>query len=118
MRIGAGSGAGFDVSTHQIKSTKPQMLTASVQLDDQEDVDVDEMIRLLRRSIEILEEQRHEADPRFLKNAKQKMKGVLKWARNIEQHNSRRTLPKTNAQGSREGTAAVDIIGYRYQERL
>ena len=76
------------------------------------------MIRLLRRSAEILEEQRNEADPRFMENARRKMRGVLQWARNLEHHVTRRTLPKTNAQGRRDGPAAMDVIGYRYQERV
>ncbi|RPD61297.1 hypothetical protein L227DRAFT_481231, partial [Lentinus tigrinus ALCF2SS1-6] len=60
LRIGAGGGAGFE-------------------LDDEDDIDLDEVIRLLRRSAEILQEQRHEADPRFIQNAKRRMRGVLTW---------------------------------------
>ncbi|RPD53668.1 hypothetical protein L226DRAFT_517852 [Lentinus tigrinus ALCF2SS1-7] len=98
MRMGAGGGAGFE-------------------LDDEDDIDVDEMIRLLRRSIDILQEQRDEADPRFIENAKQRMRGVFRWTRNIDRHVARRTLPKTNAQGRGEGGAATDVIGYHYPER-
>ncbi len=86
------------------------------QLDDEDDVDLDEVIRLLRHAAEILEEQREEADPRFINNAKRRMRGALTWTRNIEQHIARRTLPKTNAQGRKGGQAAVDVVGYRYQE--
>ncbi|KAI0710462.1 hypothetical protein C8T65DRAFT_648447 [Cerioporus squamosus] len=97
MRLGAGAGGGFD-------------------LDDEDDITLDEVIRLLRRAAEILEEQQEEADPRFINNAKRRMRGVLTWARNIEQHIARRTLPKTNARGRKEGPAAIDVVGYRYQE--
>ena len=65
---------------------------------------------MLGRAIEILEEQRSTADPRFLQNAKDRLRGAAEWVRRIDGHEARRTMPKTNGR-------AGDVIGYRYAPR-
>ncbi|KAI9057367.1 hypothetical protein FKP32DRAFT_1689206 [Trametes sanguinea] len=57
LRTQAGSGGGFE-------------------LDDEEDTEIEELIRLLGRAIKILQEQH---DPRFLQTAKQRLRGAAEW---------------------------------------
>ena len=41
------------------------------------------------------------------------MRTTLAFARDVEKHVNRRTMPKTNARG-REGQAATNLIGYKH----
>ena len=82
-----------------------------MQLDDAEDVETDEAIRLLSRLSEVMAEQRD--NPDFLRRAKRTMRTTLAFARDVEKHVNRRTMPKTNARG-REGQAATNVIGYKH----
>ncbi|RDX41098.1 hypothetical protein OH76DRAFT_1475946 [Lentinus brumalis] len=95
MRTRAGGGGGFE-------------------LDNAEELETDEAIRLLTRHIELIQDARNNPDDRFLKRAKRAMSGTSKFVRNVESYANRRTMPKTNARG-KEGQAATDVIGYRHK---
>ena len=59
--------------------------------------DVYERIHLLRHAASILETQQDIADPRFIANAMRVTRGVAQFARDVEKHEHRRTIPVTNS---------------------
>ena len=74
-------------------------------------METDEAIRLLSRGVELLQEQRTNPDPQFLKHFKRAMRPTLTFVQDVEKHVNRRTMPKTNARG-RSGRAATNVVGY------
>ncbi|KAJ3473316.1 hypothetical protein NLI96_g13052 [Meripilus lineatus] len=94
MRTRAGGGAGFE-------------------LDDQKTADYQETLRLLRLAGDIYESQLLNPDPRFVNTAQRKFSNILKWAKDVEKHQQRRSLPITNAKSTREPLPS-NVIGYRH----
>ncbi|KAJ3473467.1 hypothetical protein NLI96_g12988 [Meripilus lineatus] len=94
MRTRAGGGAGFE-------------------LDDRETADHQETLRLLRLAGDIYESQLLNPDPRFVNTARRKLNSVLKWTKDVEKHQQRRSLPITNTKSAREPLPS-NIIGYRH----
>ncbi|KAH9911299.1 uncharacterized protein B0H18DRAFT_1063631, partial [Fomitopsis serialis] len=91
--------------------------SAGFTLDDEDDVDVDEHLRLLHRAADIIEEQRDAgAEGRFVQNALRATRPAVRWARDIEKHERRRTMPITNTR-ERGQAAPSNVIGYKYIAR-
>lgn len=110
MRTSAGRGAGFEVRASEIpRRSQLTMAFLDVKLDDEDDELVREFIRLLRVGAETLEAQLEEPDhARFVKNALSEGRRYIKWAHDVEHHQTRRTMPITNTRD------VTNVIGYRY----
>lgn len=118
MRTRAGGGGGFEVGTTWTNIPIPisDRCSQIFQADDGFDESVRDMISKLRLSADILEDQLdRNAEPRFLQNALRVMKPTLKWADDITVHQTRRTMPITNARGKNQ-PSSTNVIGYKYKE--
>ena len=110
MRMGAGAGAGFGVRPLRFLNRQASLTSFKlIQLDDEDDELARDLVRLLRVGADALEAQLAEPEhARFVKRALSASHGYAKWAKDIEHHQNRRTMPVTNSR------AATNVIGYRY----
>ncbi|KAI9064572.1 hypothetical protein FKP32DRAFT_1569691 [Trametes sanguinea] len=83
---------------------------------DLESINATDVLPLLERATVLFQEQRTQGDDRFVQDAKQRVRGIIQWVRDIELTESRRTLPRTNVR-RRDEPALTNVIGYRYRER-
>lgn len=86
------------------------------QLDDEDEVETDELIRLLRFAADTIEEQKNNPDKRFITSAKRALRTAVGWAQGIQHHENRRTMPITNGSRRDRRSLPATAIGYRYRE--
>lgn len=84
---------------------------------DEQDWTVTDITHALSRAAELIREHQQLADDHFVKDARRRTQGVLKWASDIEHHVARRTMPKTNT-ASKTDPKTRNTHGFRYAERV
>lgn len=77
---------------------------------DLEALSAEDAIEFLDRALILFQE--HRADSRLVQDAKVRLRSTIEWVHDVEQLESRRTMPRTNVH-----PRPSNVIGYRYRER-
>ncbi|KAI0642146.1 hypothetical protein C8Q79DRAFT_918414 [Trametes meyenii] len=89
-------------------------------LPDLETLSTDAATELLKRALELFQDHcelaRGQGGPRYLRDAKARVRGLVRWVRAVEYEESRYTMRRTNVRQAHEPDPTI-LIGYMYRER-
>ena len=99
--------------THLLRSITRSYLQSNQQLDDADALELSKKFELLEFGVRTLREQSASPNPdnRFVKNGLRAAAPLVKWAEDVQRHNSRRTLPMTNTRDKSQPRPA-NVIGF------